>query len=63
MSAMTRRDFLGITATGVGGLWLTDAWPAQAGVTPTAGSFELFYKSFADPDHKYSIRPFWFWNG
>jgi hypothetical protein len=61
---MTRRSFLGITATGVGGLWLGDAWPTQAaGAALAAGSFESFYKAFADPDHKHSIRPFWFWNG
>jgi len=63
MSAMTRRTFLGITATGVGGLWLDDAWPHTVNLDETSGSFESLHKSFVDPDRKYSIRPFWFWNG
>jgi len=60
---MTRRSFLGITATGLGGLWLGDAWPLQANPDRGSGSFESLYKAFAEPDRKYSIRPFWFWNG
>lgn len=63
MSAITRRNFLGITATGVGGLWLGDAGPMPANPAPAAGSFDSLYQAFADPDRKYSIRPFWFWNG
>jgi alpha-L-rhamnosidase/Glycosyl hydrolase 2 galactose-binding domain-like len=63
MSAMTRRDFLGITATGVGGLWLGNAWPIPAHSASPAGSLAALFKAFTDPDRKYSIRPFWFWNG
>lgn len=63
MSAITRRNFLGVTATGVGGLWLGDAGPMPANPAAAAGSFESLYKAFVDPDRKYSIRPFWFWNG
>ena len=56
MNAITRRNFLGVTATGLGGLWLGNA-------APVGGSLESLYKAFVDPDRKYSIRPFWFWNG
>ena len=57
VGAITRRNFLGTAATGVGGLWLGDAWPMPANTAAAAGSFESFYKAFADPDRKYSIRP------
>jgi hypothetical protein len=63
MSAMTRRHFLGITTTGVGSLWLAEASPLAANAAPDTGSIESLYQAFRDPDRKYSIRPFWFWNG
>ena len=65
MNQITRRDFLGITATSVGSLWVGDAWSTQAKspVRQPTDEFEALYQHFQDPDHKYSIRPFWFWNG
>jgi hypothetical protein len=60
---MTRRSFLGVTATGLGGLWLGDALQLPASSAGASGGLESLYKQFQDPDHKYSIRPFWFWNG
>jgi hypothetical protein len=63
MNRITRRDFLGLTATGVGSLWVGEAWSTPAKPATTAGGLEALYQRFLDPDHKYSIRPFWFWNG
>lgn len=60
---MTRRDFLGITATGLGGLWLGDAPQMPANASAASGGWESLHRQFQDPDRKYSIRPFWFWNG
>ena len=61
MSGISRRNFLGITATGLGGVWL-------AGGPPTANAaasadLESLYTAFQDPGRQFSIRPFWFWNG
>ena len=28
-----------------------------------SGALAALYQKFLDPDRKYSIRPFWFWNG
>jgi glycosyl hydrolase family 106( putative alpha-L-rhamnosidase)/glycosyl hydrolase family 2 len=63
MGPITRRTFLGITVTGIGGLWLDD--PRGFATSPLAGSAAVasLYKNFQDPDRKHSIRPFWFWNG
>ena len=63
MRSVTRRTFIGVTATGIGGLWLGN--PREFPASPPAGSpvIESLYRSFQDPDRKYSIRPFWFWNG
>lgn len=63
MTHVTRREFLGITATGLGGLWLADGRANASPLAATSGAFESLYKSFQDPDRKHSIRPFWFWNG
>ncbi len=63
MLPITRRDFLGIAATGLGGLWLGEPWRARANPAPGAAAFEELHKRFQNPDRKYSIRPFWFWNG
>ncbi len=35
--------------------------PAQPAEIPAA--LAALYQKFLDPDRKYSIRPFWFWNG
>ena len=63
MSAITRRSLLGITATGVGGLWLAGARPMAGNPATAAGGLESLYRAFLNPGHQYSIRPFWFWNG
>jgi len=63
MSLITRRTFLGVTATGLGGLWLGKpslSPTVDAGASP---AFNTLFKRFQDPDRKHSIRPFWFWNG
>jgi len=72
MSPITRRGFLGVTATGLGGIWLGEAppgslrdgaWAPPSAPSTISGGIEALYKRFQDPDRKYSIRPFWFWNG
>ena len=63
MRRITRRDFLGWSAGGMGTLWLGEEWPAAAKSPAAAKPFQALYQLFQDPDHKYSIRPFWFWNG
>ncbi|HZO99961.1 MAG TPA: glycosyl hydrolase [Terriglobia bacterium] len=63
MLPINRRTFLGITATGLGGLWLGGPNKAQAGGPNSSAAMLSLYKAFRDPDRKYSIRPFWFWNG
>ena len=63
MSKMTRRDFLEVTGAGLGSLALKDgAMPATQPAELT-GPMAALYQKFVDPDRKYSIRPFWFWNG
>ncbi len=63
MIKMTRRDFLEVTGAGLGTLALKDAsmFPAQS--AEVSGALAPLYQKFLDPDRKYSIRPFWFWNG
>lgn len=63
MTSMTRRDFLGVTATGLGGLWLGDVRRVSARPSSALTGLESLHKEFQDPDRKHSIRPFWFWNG
>jgi hypothetical protein len=60
---ITRRRFLGIAAAGIGGLALGPAWPQSADPELPGNGFGALYRQFHDPDRKYSIRPFWFWNG
>src|ERR1700733_9111170 len=60
---MTRRRFFGIAAAGIGGLALGPAWPQSADTELPANGFGALYRQFHDADRKYSIRPFWFWNG
>ena len=60
---MTRREFIGITSTGLGGLWLGSNMSLFAHAGTGSAAFELLYRMFQDPDRKHSIRPFWFWNG
>ena len=60
MTDVSRRTFLGISALSVASLMTSRGWSlpssAQNGESP-------LYRSFLDPDRKFSIRPFWFWNG
>ncbi len=62
MPKITRRDFLGIAGSSFGGVYLRTLAHLPAGLSPTR-SFEALYARFQEPDHRYSIRPFWFWNG
>ncbi len=63
MSKMTRRDFLEVTGAGLGSLALKDASMLSAQPEELTGPLAELYAKFLDPDRKYSIRPFWFWNG
>jgi hypothetical protein len=63
MSKMTRRDFLEVTGAGLGSLALNDGLMMAAQPTELSGEIAGLYRKFLDPDRKYSIRPFWFWNG
>ncbi len=63
MTKMTRRDFLEVTGAGLGGLALKDGSMLSAQPGELSGALAALYQKFLDPDRKYSIRPFWFWNG
>ncbi len=63
MNKITRRNFLGISAVGLGGLAMGPTWPVLAQSEHSATGLEALYAQFRDPDRRYSIRPFWFWNG
>ena len=63
MSKMTRRDFLEVTGAGLGSLALKDSSMLTAQSGEISDSLAPLYQKFLDPDRKYSIRPFWFWNG
>jgi len=63
MIRMTRRNFLEVTGAGLGSLALKDG-TMHASVPPELnGQVASLYQNFLDPNRKYSIRPFWFWNG
>ena len=61
--AMTRRTFLGVAGVGLGSLAWSDGAKLSAQPPALTGAMESLYAKFRDPDRKYSIRPFWFWNG
>ena len=63
MSKMTRRDFLEVTGAGLGSLALKDGSMLPAQPEEVSAALAALYQKFLDPDRKYSIRPFWFWNG
>jgi len=63
MMKMTRRDFLEVTGAGLGSLALSDGSMLSAQPAELSGALASLYQKFLDPDRKYSIRPFWFWNG
>ncbi len=63
MSKMTRRDFLEVTGAGLGSLAVKDVAMPSAQSEELTGPLAELYAKFLDPDRKYSIRPFWFWNG
>jgi len=63
MMKMTRRDFLEVTGAGLGGLALKEGSMFSAQPAELSGGVAALYEKFLDPDRKYSIRPFWFWNG
>src|ERR1019366_4841637 len=72
MGKMTRRNFLEVTGAGLGSLTLNDGSGALASpgdgqqlgqAAELSAPLAALYQKFLDPDRKYSIRPFWFWNG
>lgn len=63
MTRMTRRDFLEVTGAGLGSLALKDGSMPAAQPAELTGAMAELHRKFLDPDRKYSIRPFWFWNG
>ncbi len=63
MSKMTRRDLLEVTGAGLGTLALKNGDLLSAQPGDLSGTVAELYAKFVDPDRKYSIRPFWFWNG
>ena len=62
MPRITRRDFLGIAGTGIGGVYFGGLAHFPDGSLP-GHFFQSLHARFQDPDHRHSIRPFWFWNG
>jgi len=62
MPRITRREFLGIAGTSIGGVYLASSAHLPAGSLPTR-SFEALHAGFQEPGRGHSIRPFWFWNG
>ncbi len=63
MNPISRRNFLQATTAGLGGLALDRAWPLESGEAGTHRSLQALHEKFQNPDRRYSIRPFWFWNG
>src|SRR5689334_21697212 len=63
MNKMSRRDFLEVTGAGIGSLALKDSSMPGAQLVELSGAIASLYAKFLDPDRKYSVRPFWFWNG
>lgn len=63
MFKMTRRDFLEVTGAGLGTLALADGSMPLLQPDELSGQMAALYQKFLDPNRKYSIRPFWFWNG
>jgi len=63
VNKINRRSFVEITALGLGGLALGPAWTLSGQQGSAGSSMEALYEKFKDPDRRYSIRPFWFWNG
>ncbi|MCL5006252.1 MAG: hypothetical protein M1404_06925 [Acidobacteria bacterium] len=63
MNKINRRSFVEITAFGLGGLALGPAWRLSGTQGSERSGLEALYEKFRDPDRRYSIRPFWFWNG
>ena len=60
---INRRSFFQLTALGLGGLALGRGWTFEGEEKGQPAALQLLYEQFQDPDHRYSIRPFWFWNG
>src|SRR6516165_7530616 len=62
MAKITRRDFLGIAGTTIGGVYLGSTAHLPTG-SPPVGPLEALHAGFQEPHRRHSIRPFWFWNG
>ena len=57
---VSRRTFLGLSALSVASLMTSRGWSLP---TSSHDADSAIYQAFMDPDRKFSIRPFWFWNG
>jgi hypothetical protein len=62
MPRITRREFIGIAGTSIGGVYLGSSADLPT-ASPPARSLEALHAGFQEPDRGHSIRPFWFWNG
>ncbi len=65
MNTISRRNFLEVTGAGLGTAALKGCSVPAAQIQPVelSGAIATLYAKFFDPERKYSIRPFWFWNG
>lgn len=63
MSKIDRREFMEMTTLGLASLAARTAWALDGNGEGFAAKLETLYKGFENPDRRYSIRPFWFWNG
>ncbi len=63
MSKIDRRSFMEASALGLAGLALSPGWTLGGGPGNSGNTLNALYEKFKNPDRRYSIRPFWFWNG
>lgn len=63
MNTISRRNFLELTALGLGGLAIGPAWSLAGQEGAASENLQALYGKFKDPERRFSIRPFWFWNG
>ncbi len=63
MNTISRRNFLELTALGLSSLAVGPAWSLDGQAGAASGNLQTLYNQFKDPERRFSIRPFWFWNG
>ncbi|MGH9402702.1 MAG: glycosyl hydrolase, partial [Terriglobia bacterium] len=63
MDKINRRGFMEVTALGLAGVAMGPAWALGGQQGSSGNGLQSLYEKFEDPDRRYSIRPFWFWNG